>query len=448
MGFQNTFRSLDSRNYRFFLAGQGISLMGTSIQQTAMGWLVYRLTGSSVLLGLVGFCGQIPSLFMAPMGGVLADRICKRRLIVMTQILAMVQAATIGTLLVTGSLRVWHIPVLSFLLGMVNALDIPVRQAFIAETVRDKTLIGNALSLNSSMVNMTRIVAPPLAGFMIASLGEGICFYINAASFGAVILSIGFMGGHRSQIRTDAAPVFRSLKEGFVYAFRVQEIRSVLVQLAIVSFCGVPFVVLLPVVAKDILCGNAGTLGFLMGSSGAGALFGALFLASRKTDSDLERIRILGVLLFGLGLVGFSMSEAFPLSLAMLFLTGFGMMVQMAAANTLIQNRVDDDKRGRVMSLFTMAFMGMIPIGSLFQGFMANRIGASATLAAGGMGCLVLAGVAMGKNNCVAVIFDFLNKFNASGGPPEAKIKKDQIWKTGRPITDGAPSARRNAELR
>jgi MFS family permease len=252
------------------------------------------------------------------MGGVLADRVCKRRLIVMTQVLSMVQAATLGTLLVTGAIRVWHIPVLSFLLGIVNALDIPVRRSFIAETVRDKTLIGNAISLNSSMVNMVRIVAPPLAGFMIGSLGEGICFYINAASFGAVILSVRLMGGHRSQIRTDAAPAFPSLKEGFAYAFQVPEIRSVLAQLAIVSFCGVPFVVLLPVFAKDILCGGAGALGFLMGSSWAGALSGALFLASRKADSDLEHIRILGVVLFGLGLVGFSISVVFPLSLAML----------------------------------------------------------------------------------------------------------------------------------
>jgi MFS family permease len=371
--------------------------MGTCFQQTALGWLVYRLTGSSVLLGLVGFCGQIPSLFLAPVGGVLADRACKRRLIVITQVLSMIQATILGTLLATGSIRVWHIPVLSFFLGLVNALDIPLRQSFIAETVRDKTLIGNALSLNSSMVNMTRIVAPPLAGFMIASLGEKVCFYINAASFGAVILTVCLMGDLQSRIRTDSVPVFQSLKDGFIYALGEHEIRSVLVQLGIVSFFGVPFVVLLPVFARDILHGGAGTLGFLMGSSGAGAFSGALFLASRKNDLDLERIRTHGVFLFGLGLVGFSMTGFFFLSLVMLYLAGFGMMVQMTAGNTLIQNLVDDDKRGRVMSLFTMAVMGMIPLGSLFQGFMANRVGASETLAAGGMGCLVCAVVAMRK---------------------------------------------------
>jgi MFS family permease len=420
MGIRNTFRALSSRNYRLFLTGQGISLLGTCIQQTALGWLVYRLTGSSALLGLVGFCGQIPSLFLAPVGGVLADRVCKRKLIVLTQVLSMAQAVTLGTLLVTGSIRVWHIPVLSFFLGIVNALDIPVRQSFIAETVKDKTLLGNALSLNSSMVNMARIVAPPLAGFMIASFGEGVCFYINAASFGAVILSICLMNDVRSRIKKDGAPVFRSLKDGFAYVLGEPGIGSVLVQLGIVSFCGVPFVVLLPVFAGDILHGGAGTLGFLMGSSGAGALFGALFLASRKNDSDLENIRRLGVVLFGLGLVGFSMSVFYPLSLAMLFLAGFGMMVQMAAANALIQSLVSDDKRGRVMSLFTMAFMGMIPLGSLFQGFIANRAGASATLAAGGVGCLV----------CIAVF---------------GMKRKNFKWKTGRHITDGAPSARRNA---
>ncbi|MFA6011695.1 MAG: MFS transporter [Desulfobacteraceae bacterium] len=456
MGVRNTFRALSSRDYRLFLAGQGISLMGTCFQQTALGWLVYRLTGSSVLLGLVGFCGQIPSLFLAPMGGVLADRICKRKLIVMTQVLSMGQAAILGTLLVTGTIRMWHIPVLSFLLGIVNALDVPVRQSFIVETVRDRTLIGNALSLNSFMVNMARIIAPPLAGFMIASFGEGVCFYINAASFGAVILTVCLMGDIRLRIRTNDAPVFRSLKEGFTYVLGEHEIRSVLVQLGIVSFCGVPFVVLLPVFARDILHGDAGTLGFLMGTSGAGALSGALFLASRKNDSDLERIRALGVVLFGLGLVGFSMSGFFPLSLAMLYLAGFGMIVQMAAGNTLIQNLVDDDKRGRVMSLFTMAVMGMIPMGSLFQGFMANQVGASATLAAGGIGCLLCAVVArmmrMRKAYFEVVFFSFLNKFSASGGPAggkDRKVKnKDQLWKTGKHITDGAPSARRNAELR
>lgn len=426
MGVRNTFRSLSSRDYRLFLTGQGISLMGSCFQQTALGWLVYRLTGSSVLLGLVGFCGQIPSLFLAPVGGVLADRVCKRKLIVMTQVLSMVQAATLGTLLVTGSFRVWHIPVLSFLLGIVNALDVPLRQSFIAETVRDKTLIGNALSLNSSMVNMARLVAPPMAGFMIASFGEGVCFYLNAASFGAVILTVWLMGDVRSRIRTDVAPVFRSLKEGFTYVLGEHEIRSVLVQLGIVSFCGVPFIVLLPVFARDILHGGAGTLGFLMGTSAAGAFFGALFLASRKNDSDLESIRTLGVVLFGLGLVGFSMSEFFLLSHVMLFLTGFGMMVQMAASNTLIQNLVDDDKRGRVMSLFTMAFMGMIPLGSLFQGFMANRVGASATLAVGGMSCLLCAGVTrmirMRKAYYGFGMFNFLKKFIASGGPAGSQI--------------------------
>jgi len=236
-----------------------------------------------------------------------------------------------------------------------------------------------------------------------------------------VIFTVCLMGDIRSRIRTDVAPVFRSLKEGFTYVLGEHEIRSVLVQLGIVSFCGVPFVVLLPVFARDILHGGAGILGFLMGTSGAGALSGALFLASRKNNSDLERIRTLGVVLFGLGLVGFSMSEFFPLSLAMLFPTGFGMMVQMAASNTLIQNLVDDDKRGRVMSLFTMAFMGMIPLGSLFQGFMANRVGASATLAAGGMGCLLCAGVArmirMRKAYYGFGMFNFLKKFIASGGP-------------------------------
>lgn len=396
--FQTTFRALSSRNFRLFLTGQGISLFGTCLQQTALGWLVYSMTCSSAFLGIVGFCGQIPSFFLAPLAGALADRYCKRKLIILTQILSMFQAATLGTLLITGSIRVWHIPVLSLVLGIVNAFDIPARQSFIIETVGEKPLLGNALSLNSSMVNMTRIIGPPLAGILIVLIGEGSCFYVNAVSFGAVIFSMVLMKNIKPHIRKDGEHVLKSLKDGFNYAFSSVEIRSILIQLGLVSLAGVPFVILLPVFAKDILHGGSQTLGFLMGASGAGALTGALFLASRKNDRELEKIKSLGVILLGLGLIGFSRSEIFLLSLFMLFLSGFGMMVQMAASNTLLQHLVDDDKRGRIMSLFTMAFMGMIPLGSLLHGSLANRIGAPETLTVGGLCCIFFACVFMMKN--------------------------------------------------
>lgn len=383
-----TFRSLSSRNYRLFLAGQALSLMGTCVQQTALGWLVYRLTGSPAFLGIVGFCGQIPSFFLAPLAGVLADRFSKQKLIILTQVLSMVQALTLGTLMITGAIRVWHIPVLGLFLGIVNALDIPVRQAFIIETVDKTPHLGNAISLNSSVVNMTRIIGPVLGGFLIARIGEGICFYVNAASFTAVILSMVLMENLAPGMGQNRKPVLGSLKDGFAHAFGSPGIRSVLIPLAVFSLTGVPFVVLLPVFARDILAGGPGTLGLLMGASGAGALFGALYLASQNDENDLEIIMSRALILFGLGIMGFSWSKMPLLSLLMLFIAGFGMMVQIAASNTLIQKRVDDDKRGRIMSIFTMAFIGMIPFGSLLEGMLADRIGAPQTLTAAGLCCL------------------------------------------------------------
>ena len=263
---KSTFRALSSKNYRLFVVGQGVSLIGTWVQQTALSWLVYRLTHSAALLGIVGFCSQIPSFFVAPFAGVLADRVNKHRLIILTQTLSMLQAIALGTLLMTGLIKVWHIPVLSLFLGFVNAFDIPTRQSFVIEMVEDRSLLGNAIALNSSMVNVARIIGPTIAGFMIALFGEGLCFYINAASYAAVIVSLFLMKNIKGKINFNHKPVLKSLREGFNYAFGSSQIRAVILQLGLVSLTGVPFMILLPVFARDILHGGAHTLGLLMGA--------------------------------------------------------------------------------------------------------------------------------------------------------------------------------------
>ncbi|WP_035277686.1 MFS transporter [Desulforegula conservatrix] len=388
-----TFRALSSKNYRLFMAGQGISLIGTWVQQTAMSWLVYRLTHSAALLGVVGFCSQIPSFFVAPFAGVLADRINKHRLIILTQALSMIQALTLGILLMTDYIKVWHIPVLSLFLGLVNAFDIPTRQSFVIEMVEDKSLLGNAIALNSSMVNVARMIGPTIAGIMIAAFGEEICFFTNAASYVAVIISLLLMKNIKSRISSDQKSALKGLREGFNYAFGFMPIKVIILQLGLVSLTGVPFMVLLPIFASDILHGGPHTLGFLMGASGVGALCGALFLASRKDVLGLGKIIASATLIFGCGLVFFSISSVLWLSMTMLFWAGFGMMVQMAASNTILQTIVDDDKRGRVMSFFTMAFIGMAPFGSLWAGTLASHIGAPKTLFIGGVCCMICSAV-------------------------------------------------------
>ncbi len=375
------------------MAGQGISLIGTWVQQTAMSWLVYRLTHSAALLGVVGFCSQIPSFFVAPFAGVLADRINKHRLIILTQALSMIQALTLGILLMTDYIKVWHIPVLSLFLGLVNAFDIPTRQSFVIEMVEDKSLLGNAIALNSSMVNVARMIGPTIAGIMIAAFGEEICFFTNAASYVAVIISLLLMKNIKSRISSDQKSALKGLREGFNYAFGFMPIKVIILQLGLVSLTGVPFMVLLPIFASDILHGGPHTLGFLMGASGVGALCGALFLASRKDVLGLGKIIASATLIFGCGLVFFSISSVLWLSMTMLFWAGFGMMVQMAASNTILQTIVDDDKRGRVMSFFTMAFIGMAPFGSLWAGTLASHIGAPKTLFIGGVCCMICSAV-------------------------------------------------------
>jgi MFS family permease len=391
MSLQRFVRALQHRNYRLFFAGQGISLIGTWMQRVAMNWLVYRLTGSALLLGVVNFTGQAPTLVFTPFAGVIADRYERHRLLVVTQVLAMVQAALIAGLVLTNVIAVWHLILLSLFLGIVNAFDTPVRQSMIVEMIENRGDLGNAIALNSSMMNGARLVGPSVAGILIATVGEGMCFLLNAVSYLAVIAALMAMSMASKSIRAQRPQIWQAWREGVTYAFGSPPIRSVLLLLAVVSFMGMPYATLLPIFAQEVLHGGAQTLGFLMASAGIGALAGAMFLASRESVLGLEAVLVVAATIFGAGLIAFSRSGVVWLSCALMIVSGFGMMVHMAAANTLVQTFVDDDKRGRVMSLHTMAVRGMVPLGSLIAGALASQIGAPATLTLGGICCVLAA---------------------------------------------------------
>jgi MFS family permease len=395
-GLKLIFRALAHRNYRLFFGGQSISLIGTWMQQIAVSWLTFRLTHSAFLLGVVGFTSRIPTFLLASFAGVLADRWNRHRILVVTQTLSMIQALILALLVLTDTIAIWHIISLSLFLGLINALDIPARQSFVVDMIEKKEDLGNAIALNSSMVNGARLVGPSIAGILIATVGEGICFLLNGLSFFAVILSLLTMKITSKKREKQSAPVWQGLKEGFDYAFGFPPIRSVLLLLGLVSLMGMPYMVLMPVFARDILHGGPHTLGFLMAATGCGALAGAIFLASRKSVLGLGRIIVIASSLFGIGLIIFSLSHVFWLSLLLMMLTGFGMMVQMTSSNTVLQTIVEEDKRGRVMSFYTMAFMGMVPFGSLLAGGLASTIGAPETIMIGGVSC-ILGSVIFGK---------------------------------------------------
>ena len=380
--------ALQYRNYRHFFGGQGISLIGTWMQRIAMWWLVYRLANSPFLLGVVGFTGQIPIFLLTPFAGVLADRMNRQRVLVITQTLAMMQAFILALLVLAGAIAVWHIISLSIFLGVIDAFDMPVRQSFMVEIVQAKDL-GNAIALNSSIVNSAQLLGPSIAGILIASMGEGVCFLLNGISYLFVIVSLLAMKITSKKITTQNTHVLQGIREGFSYAFGFPPIRSILLLLALVSLIGMPYRVLMPVFAKDILHGGPHTLGFLMGSSGLGALVGSIYLASRKSVLGLGKWIALATGVFGIGLIAFSLSRVFWFSLFLIFLTSFGMMVQFASSNTVLQTIVDEDKRGRVMSFYAMALRGMAPFGSLLAGGLAGKIGAPNTLMIGGVSCFL-----------------------------------------------------------
>jgi MFS family permease len=380
-------RALKSRNYRLFFSGQGVSLIGTWLTRVATSWLVYRMTGSAWLLGVVGFAGQIPVFFLAPFAGVWADKVDRHKLLIATQVLSLVESAALAALTLPGLITVWEIIALNVFQGVINAFDMPTRQAFVVEMVDRREDLPNAIALNSSLVNAARLIGPSMAGLLIAWVGEGGCFAIDAVSYLGVILSLWMMRVTPRPARP-ARKVLPQLVEGFRYAAGFRPIRAVLTLLALMSLMGLPYMVLMPVMAKDILHGNAATLGYLMAVSGLGALGGALFLASRNTVVGLGKVAAFSAAGFGLALVGFGGSRFVWLSFLLMVPVGAGMMIQMAASNTIVQTLVDEDKRGRVMSFYTMALVGTTPFGSLFAGVLAEHLGAPRTLMIGGAVCV------------------------------------------------------------
>ncbi len=353
-----------------------------------MSWLVYRMTGSAMLLGVVGFTSQIPSFLLAPVAGVLADRWEKRRLLLATQTFALIQAALLAVIVLTGVVQVWHIVLLSLFLGIVNAFDIPIRQSFVVQIVDSRDDLSNAIALNSSMVHGARLIGPTIAGLLVASVGEGVCFAINSASYLAVIAALAAMRVTPQAPRLQHRHVLHELREGVLYAFGSKPIRNIILLLALISLMGMPYSVLIPVFASEVLHGNSHTYGFLMTATGSGALCGAFYLASRRSVIGLGMVIVRAAFFFGVGIAVFAVSTRFALSMASLVLAGFGGMTLVASCNTILQTIVDEDKLGRVMSFFTMAFIGMSPFGSLIAGALAGRIGAKETVLIGGVCCL------------------------------------------------------------
>jgi MFS family permease len=431
-------RSLHHRNYRLFFGGQIISLVGTWMQSVAESWLMYRLTGSSALLGLTGFCAQIPVFVLATVGGLVADRYDRRRIIVTTQTCAMLLAGTLAVLTLTGRVQVWHLFTIATLLGTVNAFDIPARQAFVVDMVGREDLI-NAIALNSSMFNGARIVGPAVAGVLVAAIGEGWCFLANSISYIAVIAGLLMM--HVERKASVAPRGAASVLEGFRYVRRTRPIMLILLMLGVVSLIGMPYAVLMPVFADRILHGGPRGLGMLMGASGIGALCGGIVLASRTGLKGLGKWVALAAAGFGTSLVLFSLSRSFWLSAALLVPTGFCMMVQMASSNTLVQSMVPDALRGRVMAIYSMMFMGMAPFGALFAGVVAERLGAPVTVAMGGVACvcasalfsLVLPRV---RAEARAVIL----ALQATGGQPVEEVANARADEVPRDVIGGAPA--------
>ena len=377
-------RALRHRNFQLFFSGQLISLIGTWMDNIAEAWLVYRLTGSSLLLGTVAFAGQIPVFLLAPIGGMAADRWNRRRIVIATQTLSMIQAGILAALTLSHRVTVWEVVALAASMGAVNAFDIPARQAFLVEMVGREDLM-NAIALNSSMFNGARIIGPSIAGILVASIGEGWCFFANSVSYIAVITGLLLMHVEPLRRAVSEASPFEHIVEGFRFVRRTGPIWALMLLIGLVSLVAVPYSVLMPIFADRILHGGARALGILMSAAGVGALLGALTLAARRGVHGLGRWVAYSAAGFGFSLILFSFSKTFWLSVALLIPVGYGVMLQMSSSNTLIQAMVPDHLRGRAMAVYTMMFMGMAPIGALLAGAMADRIGAPLTVAIGGL---------------------------------------------------------------
>lgn len=381
-------RAFSARNYRLFFSGQIVSLMGSWITTTATAWLVYRLTGSAFILGLVGFSTQLPALLLLPFAGYVVDRKNKHRILLLTQTLSMAQSLALAALTLTHQINVPWLLALCAFQGMVNAFDMPCRQAFVVELVENKKDLGNAIALNSSMFNAARLAGPAIGGLIITTVGEGWCFLIDGVSYGAVIAALLAMRLKPRSIPQKDVSFLAHFGEGWKYVLASKPIFSIISLLALMNLFGVSYTVLMPVFAGSILNGGPHTLGFLMSAIGAGALLGALWLASRKSVRGLGRVIAVSSAVFGIALIAFSFSKILWISLVILVAGGAGVMLQMASCNTILQTIVDDDKRGRVMSLYVMAVVGTAPFGSLLAGFLSDRTGASNALLLCGVICL------------------------------------------------------------
>ncbi|QDR79341.1 MFS transporter [Sporomusa termitida] len=381
-------RALRYRNYRLFFSGQAVSTIGTWMQTIAMNWLVYRLTESAFMLGSFNFFNSVPGLLLGPVAGVVADRFNRHKVIIITQSLAMLQAVLLAALVITGNIEVWHLLGLGFVLGCINGFDLTARQAFVVDLVEDKDDLPNAIALNSIILSVSKLVGPSIAGILIALVGEGACFLLNAASFIPVLAALLSMRVQEpvKREKENNSPL-REMHEGYLYAYHFPPICYTVLLLGVVNLAGTVYVTLMPIFAQDIFAGDSYTLGLLMGATGLGAICGATFMASRPDPQGLERVIPWAVVLLGITLIVFSQTNWLLIGLLMLFFIGLGSIVHIAASSTLMQSLVDEDKRGRVMSLYSMSF-GMTPFGNLLAGIMASYIGAAATVSTGGAVCV------------------------------------------------------------
>ena len=390
-------RAFQSRNYRLYFMGQGISFLGTMMQSAAQGWLVYRLTDSAFWLGFVAFAGQLPAFFMAPIAGLLCDRLEKRRLLIAADALQMLQATLLAVLVLTGVVRPWHILALASVLGVASGFEMTTRHAMVPEIVEDPAHLGNAIALNSGMFNLGRIAGPSIAGFVVAWHGEGVCFALNAASYVAILYALVAMRLPRRPGPAGRSAPLRELGEGFRYATAFTPLRDIILLMAWVSLAGASAMVLMPVYARDILHGDARTLGFLMAAVGFGSILGAVYLASRRRVPGLGIVIALALAAMGLSLAGLAFVRSTPLALALLVVTGAGMMLHMSSSNTILQSVAEDHLRGRVMSFYIMAFAGFGPLGALLAGTAARHFGAPVVLVTAGV-CTVAGAVVFACN--------------------------------------------------
>lgn len=410
--------ALNSRNYRLFFFGQMVSLTGTWMTTTASLWLIYHLSSSPFLLGVIGFASQAPIFFLAPFAGVLADRVNRHRLLIFTQILSMLQSFALALLTFTGHINTHWLVGLALVQGMINGLDIPVRQALVVAFVEDRERVGNAIALNSSIFNLARLIGPAIGGFVISLVGAGGCYAIDGFSYFAVILSLLAMKVSLPPKRAEKKHPIIELRDGFHYAFGFAPIRALLLTLALMSFVGFSYSVLTPIFARDVFGGDAKTLGCLMSATGVGALIGASYLGHRARIRGLGNVMTFGAVMMGVGLITFAVSRRLPISIIGLTIVGLGGVLMMASNNTLLQTLVEEEKRGRVMSFFTMAFTGTMPIGNLLVGFLAGRIGATIVLIVSGIICVIIA----------LLFYRSLPKLRAAAAPLMEKL---QIETTG-----------------